>query len=194
MCFRTYIIYAILIGLGIDGHAGQTVKPQKDNTIYKPVPINIAEAIIEPFWSPGLSGLDKWTVNSGEGHGLRIKQNWDVAYFEWASRPAQGPALRMYRDFNIDCAGYDRLLVHLTAPSQSILRITAITDRGRCVFKSKPSSENTVEHSLDLQGAKLIKTIILEIEAKADGPGAGWFSWIGLQNTEQLSKYFALWD
>ncbi|MBC8471109.1 MAG: heparinase II/III family protein [Planctomycetes bacterium] len=194
MRFRTCIIYVILIGLCVEGHAGQTVKPQKDNTIYKPVPINMAEAIIEPFWSPGLSGLNQWTVNSGDSYGLIIKQNWDVAYFEWASRPAQGPALRMYRDFNIDCAGYDVLLVCLTAPIQSILRITAVTDLGKRVFKSEPASENTAEHSLDLQGAKVIKTIILEIETKVDGPGAGWFSWIGLQNTEQLSNYFALWD
>ncbi len=194
MRFRTYIIYAILIGFGVDGQAGQTVKPQQKNTIYKPVPINVAEAIIEPFWSPGLSGLNQWTVNSGDGYGLRIKQNWDVVYFEWASKPAQGPALRMYRDFNIDCKGYDRLLVRLTAPKQSTLRITAITDLGKRVFTSEPETQNSAEHSLDLKGARLIKTLILEIEAKADGSAAGWFSWIGLQDTEQLRNYFALWD
>lgn len=194
MRFRKYIIYVILIGLGVVGHAGQTLKLQKKNIIYKPIPINIAEAIIEPFWSPGLSGLSQWTVNSGDGHGLSIKQNWDAVYFEWASKPAKGPALRMYRDFNIDCKGYDRLLVRLTAPKQSVLRIIAVTDLGKRVFTSEPESQNSAEHSLDLQGAKLIKTLILEIEAKADGPGAGWFSWIGLQNTEQLSNYLALWD
>ena len=194
MRFKTYIICVILFGLCFDIHADNKLKSGREKTIYKPIPINMAEAIIEPFWSPGLSGLDQWTVTPGDDYGLSIKQNWDVAYFEWASKPAKGPALRMYRDFNVDCKGYNRLLVRLTAPKQSILQITAITDVGRSVYKSKPASENTDEHSLDLHGAKLIKTIILEIEAKADGPGAGWFSWIGLQNTEKLSDYLTLWD
>jgi hypothetical protein len=192
MRFRTYIIYVTLLGLGFKSQAGQT--PRQEKNIDKPIPINMAEAIIEPFWSPGLSGLNQWTIDSGGDHGLRVKQNWDVAYFEWASRPSQGPALSMSRDFNINCEGYNHLLVRLTAPQQSILRITAVTDLGRRVFTSEPAIENTDEHSLDLQGAKHIKRIILEIEANADGPGAGWFNWIGLQNTEQLAKYFTFWD
>jgi hypothetical protein len=192
MRLRIYIIYVILLGLGLNSQAGQM--PQQEKIIDMPIPINMAEAVIEPFWSPDLSGLSQWTIDSGNDHGLRVKQNWDVVYFEWASKPSQGPVLSMSRDFNIDCEGYNRLLVRLTAPKQSILRITTVTDLGRRVFTSAPAIENTDEHSLDLQGAKLIKKIILEVEAKADGPGAGWFSWIGLQNTEQLAKYFEHWD
>ncbi|MCP4609326.1 MAG: hypothetical protein GY845_11495 [Planctomycetes bacterium] len=194
MHFKTYIIFAILIGLGFDGHAGQAVTSQKDNTIYKPIPTNVAEAIIEPFWSPDLSSLNQWTINSGVDYGLSVQQTWASVAFEWASRPAQGPALRMCRDFNIDCSSYDRLLVRATIPEKSGLQITAVTDRGKRVLTSEPDSENTAEHVLDLKGAKIIKMIILEIETRAEGPGAGWFKWIGLQNTEQLSKYFDLWD
>ena len=34
--------------------------------IHKITPINEAEAIIEPFWDPQLSGLKKWTINTPE--------------------------------------------------------------------------------------------------------------------------------
>jgi len=186
--------YVVLIGLSVDGFADQALKLREADPVYKPIPINVAEAIIEPFWSPGLSGFDQWTVSPGLNWGLSIRQDWSAVNFEWASKPAIGPALRMSRDFDVDCTGYDRLLVRLTGPKQSILKITAITDQGERVYISEPESQNVSEHSLDLQGAKLIKRLILEIEANADGPGAGWFSWIGLQNTEQLNRYLALWD
>ncbi|MBN1805595.1 MAG: heparinase II/III family protein [Sedimentisphaerales bacterium] len=194
MSIRTYVIYFVFAALTIDSHAGQTLKPDQEKILYKPVPINLAEAIIEPFWSAYLSRLDEWTVDSGDDHGLSIEQTWASVSFEWASGPAKGPALRMYRDFNVDCTGYDRLLVCATTPEKSILRITAVTDRGKCAYKSGPDSENTDEHPVDLKGAKIIKTIILEIETKADGPGAGWFKWVGLQNSEKLSDYFKHWD
>jgi len=186
--------YVVLIGLSVDGLAGQALKLREDNPVYKPIPINVAEAIIEPFWSPGLSGFNQWTVSPGHSWGLSIRQDWSAVNFEWASKPAKGPALRMYRDFNIDCSGYDHLLVRLTGPKQSTLRIVAVTDLGERAYKSEPESQNVTEHSLDLRGAKLIKRLTLEIETNSEGPGAGWFRWIGLQNTEQLNRYMDLWD
>ena len=96
--------------------------------LLKPVPINMAEAIIEPFWVPELSGLAKWKIDSGADHGLRIVQNWSAVDFEWVSRPKTGPALRMRRDFHVDCSAYDRLLVRLAPPKGCVIRVTAQTD------------------------------------------------------------------
>jgi hypothetical protein len=186
--------YVVLIGFSVDGFAGQALKLHEDNPVYKPIPINVAEAIIEPFWAPGLSGFDQWTVSPGHDWGLSIKQNWNAVVFEWASKPTKGPALRMYRNFNVDCSDYDRLLVRMTGPKKSILKITAVTNLGERDYTSEPESRNATEHNLDLRGAGLIKKLILEVKADADGAGAGWFSWIGLQNTEQLNQYMAPWD
>lgn len=94
------------------------------------IPVNVAEAIFEPFWSPELSGFSAWTVQPGTAYGLQIKQNWSVVDFEWASKPESGPALRMWRDVEVDCAAYDRLIVRLTAPKNAIVRIIAQTDKG----------------------------------------------------------------
>ena len=38
----------------------------------KPVPINMAEAVIEPFWDPGLSGFDEWKIPIDEMASSRI--------------------------------------------------------------------------------------------------------------------------
>ncbi len=160
----------------------------------RPVPINMAEAIIEPFWVPELSGFGKWTVDSGTGHGLRIRQNWSAVDFEWASKPAAGPALRMSRDFHVDCSGYDRLLVRLSPPRGCVLRVTVATDKGPRAFVAEPATENRAEYALDLHGASRIETITLELEAGAEGNAAGWLRWIGLQNSEWLAQYFDQWD
>ena len=82
---------------------------------FKPVPINMAEAIIELFWIPELSGFAKWRVDPGAEHGLRIRQNWSAVDFEWASKPISGPALRLSRDIHVDCgcAGSDSRAPHV---------------------------------------------------------------------------------
>lgn len=160
----------------------------------KGVPINMAEAIIEPFWAPELSGLPKWQIDPGAGHGLRIRQNWSAVDFEWASKPPAGPALRMSRDFHVDCLAYDRLLVRLSPPKGCVTRVAVATDHGPRTFVSEPAVENRAEYALDLQGARCIETITLELEAGAEGGAAGWFTWIGLQSSERLAQYFEQWD
>lgn len=160
----------------------------------KPVPINMAEAIIEPFWIPELSGLGKWTVDPGTAHGLRITQNWSAVDFEWAAKPEAGPALRMRRDVHVDCSGYDRLLMRLAPPRGCITRVTVTTEQGPRMFVSDPANANRAEYELDLQGAQRIDTITLELEAGAEGNAAGWLRWIGLQSSERLAQYFDRWD
>jgi hypothetical protein len=164
------------------------------SALRKGVPINMAEAIIEPFWVPELSGLPKWRIDPGAGHGLRIRQNWSAVDFEWASKPAAGPALRMSRDFHVDCSAYDRLLVRLSPPKGCVTRVAVATDRGPRAFVSEPAAENRAEYVLDLQGARCIETITLELETGAEGGAAGWLTWIGLQNSERLAQYFDQWD
>ena len=162
--------------------------------LQKPVPINMAEAIIEPFWIPELSGLEKWRIEPGRDHGLQIKQNWAAVDFEWARKPETGPALRLSRDVHIDCSGYDRLLVRLAPPRESIVRVTAQTDKGQRLFVSEPATERRAEYALDLDGAQRIDAITLEIEAGREGNAAGWLRWIGLQSTARLKDYFEQWD
>ena len=59
------------------------------------VPINTAEAIVEPFWDPQLSGLAEWKIRAGARHGLKVSQIWCAVAFEWVDRPVSGPALSL---------------------------------------------------------------------------------------------------
>ena len=89
-------------------------------------PINDAEAVIEPFWDPRLSELDQWAVEPGTGHGLRVFQQWCWLGFEWARRPAHGPALRLRRTCDLDCADYDRLVLSVMAPEKAVEDVPAL--------------------------------------------------------------------
>lgn len=165
-----------------------------DESLLSPIPFNAAEAIIEPFWDPAISGFPKWEVEDGSGHGLHVFQNWAAVDYQWEKEPLAGPALRMRRIFNVDCAGYDRLLLTMVAPEGARVRITVETDAGVRTHASTPLPSHTIEHAVDLEGATRIGTIVIEIEAAGDVAAAGWFRWIGLQNTALLPAYFAQWD
>lgn len=160
----------------------------------RPVQFNEAEAMVAPFFSPEMDALKKWTVEPGAPHGLAVKQNWGAVDFEWASRPAAGPALRMWSDVDVDCRGYDLLIVCVAAPAGSIVRVVASTDAGEVAFAAPPAEGGQKEVFAPLAGATHIGRITLEVEPGADGAAGGWFRWIGLQSAERLPLYFARWD
>jgi hypothetical protein len=164
-----------------------------ETPLLKPTPINVAEAIIEPFWDPDLSGLPKWHITDS-GHGLTLAQTWASVQFQWTSRPEDEPVLRMSREFGVDCSGYDRLLLAMTAPNGALVRIIASTDKGEVSYVSPLSIQETAEYGLDLDGAARLDTVTIEVVAGADGPAAGWFKWIGLQSTLLLPRYLAQYD
>ena len=160
----------------------------------QPVPINCAEAIIEPFWSEGVSGFSKWAVDDGAAHGLYIHQHWFTVDFEWARRPEQGPALRMWREFDVDCSRYNRLILRMAGPRDAVMHIEVDTDTGVRTVSSEPFAGEETEIFLDLDGARVIRRITLALEAHQEGSAVGWLRWIGLQHTGRLEDYFAQWD
>ena len=171
-----------------------TVAADAERSLLKPIPINVAEAIIEPFWDPDLSGLPKWHVDDGADHGLQVTQTWASVQFQWTSRPEHEPVLRMSREFGVDCSGYDRLLLAMTAPNGALVQMISSTDKGEVSYVSPLSIQEAAEYGLDLDGATRLDTVTIEIVAGADGPAAGWFKWIGLQSASLLPRYLAQYD
>ena len=158
-------------------------------------PFNPAEAILDPFWDPQLSQFDRWVIEPGVEHGLEVRQNWCWVTFEWARRPADParPALRMTRQFDANCAGYDALIVSVMAPEQSIFRMRAETDQGELVFTSPPAPQLKQEYRLDLQGATQLRALTLEVVAGRDGVASGWLNWVGLQDTALTQRLVGQW-
>ncbi|WP_167859333.1 heparinase II/III family protein [Paenibacillus cymbidii] len=159
----------------------------------KNTPFNLAESVFELFSDPGLSGLPHWRIEPGEGHGLRVSQRWCLAQFEWTGKPAEGPALRMTRDFAVDCSAYDTLMISMVGPEKSVLRMEVATDRGVIHYESEPFGMLKRECYVPLEGAADIRSVTLEMWPDADGLGIGWFNWIGLQHKELVERYEAQW-
>jgi hypothetical protein len=165
----------------------------EEDDCMKFTPINMAEAIFEPFWDPQLSGLPRWQVTTNPEAGAQVKQDWCWVKFEWARRPAQGPVLRMTRRFQVPCAGYDRLLVSAVIPQGALLRVTVSTEKGEICREAEPKPNLEKEYEIDLRGASWVDTVTLELVAMRDGVGSGWFNWLGLQNSVLLERYLAQW-
>ncbi len=160
----------------------------------KAIPINAAEGILDPLWDPSLSGLSHWRVEPGDAHGLRVSQNWCFAAFEWARKPAGVPALRMTRQFEADCTGYDRVIVSVMAPLDSIFKMTAVTNAGVRTFTSGPAPALKKEHALELNGASVLHSLTLEIDSAAEGVSSGWINWVGVQHSQLLERVKWMWD
>lgn len=164
-----------------------------DDALVTPIPINVAESVIECFWDPEISGFSEWAVDEGRERGLKVWQNWGAVDFEWVSAVPDAPAVRMRKDFHVDCSGYDLLLVRMTLPAGSRARLSAETDAGNQVSEHA-AEEGSFEYTLSLEGASALRVLTLEIFAGETGPGAGWIDWVGLQSTSLMDAYFKRWD
>ena len=117
------------------------------------IPINEAEAILDPLWDPAQSELNQWTIESGSSHGLVVSQRWDKVGYDWARRPDKGPALRMSRRCEVSCDDYDRLVLSVMAPEGAVIRLMASTDRGECRLEAKQAGPKKQEIAMDLARA-----------------------------------------
>jgi hypothetical protein len=159
----------------------------------KAIPINMAEAIIEPFFDGAISGFPEWVIDDGAAQGLVVRQNWCWVAFEWARRSVNHISLRMRREFDVDCSDYDDLLVSVMAPPGAVVKIEVRTDRGTVAGRSKLFGSVKQEVAVSLRGAARIQGITLEIHSRRDGTATGWFNWIGLRHRRQLKRYEKQW-
>jgi hypothetical protein len=149
-------------------------------------PVNEAEAILDPFWDPSLSELDRWIIESGDDHGLVVSQNWCWVAFEWLQRPESTPALCMKRTCKIDTSQYDHLVISIMPPENSLVRITAETELGEKFLEQPTVGIKKVELALPLAGAQRLDAVTIEIWAGSAGTQQGWLNWLGLHNSRRL--------
>ena len=157
-------------------------------------PINCAEAIFEAFFDETLSGLPRWRIDRGGAAGLTLGQKWSWVQYDWERAPSDPavPALRMTRDFEVDCADYDALVFSLVAPPGARVALIAGTEAGERRDLSPPFEALKRELLLPLGGARRLRRLTVEIyadPARPPGSACGWFNWIGLQHGAQLQRH-----
>ncbi len=151
------------------------------------VPINAAEAVLEPFWDPQLSGLGEWRIADGALFGLKVTQGWSWVDVAWARRPAAGPVLKLSRRLDLDCSAYDALMVCMNPGRGNALRLSAQTDAGERAVDVTGYPDERKEYFLRLDGAHRLNEVSLAITPSQDGPGAAWIQWVGLQSSARLA-------
>src|SRR5689334_6877061 len=97
----------------------------------RPTPINSAEAIFAAFFEPRFNELANWDTTTPGVSGLKLSNGWAFVTFAWTKPAPDGLVLRITRRFDsLPCGGYDRLLACLNLPEDSVITISAETDRG----------------------------------------------------------------
>ncbi len=157
-------------------------------------PINSAEAVFEPFFDERISELSLWTVDAPDALGHRLSQNWAFVVINWERPAPDGRVLRMHRRYEqLDCSAYDRLIVAINLPEDSIITLSAETDAGPRRRTGTPCGPTRHEEWLPLDGARQILALTIEISTPHSAAGSGWLLWFGLQSTARLPHHLAQW-
>lgn len=158
-------------------------------------PINSAEAVFEPFFDERLSELDQWSSATPGAVGVKLTPSWAFVIINWEEPAADGLVLRLHRTYTgFDCSLYDRIIVAINLPEDSVISLAAETDAGPRTRTGTPCGPTRHEEWLPLDGAREIKSVTVEIRTPHRAAGSGWLLWFGLQSTARLPAHLAQWS
>ena len=157
-------------------------------------PINSAEAVFEAFHDPQLSELKHWSVTAEGVTGFKVWQNWVWVQWEWQRPAADGLVARFHRTLDLDCSGYDRLIVNAAIPEGGTYTLRAETDAGPRERRGEPFGATKREEWLPLDGARRLTALTIEARVPAARAGHGWIYWMALQSTGRLPAHLAQWS
>ena len=144
-------------------------------------PINSAEAVFAPFFDERLGELAQWTADTPGALGLKITQSWAFVIVNWERPAPDGLVLRLHRRFEaLDCSAYDRLIVAINLPEDSVIRLVAETDAGPRERTGTPCGAVRHEEWLELAGAKHLVALTVEVRNPHPSASSGWLLWFGM--------------
>jgi hypothetical protein len=154
------------------------------------VPINEAEAIIEPFWDGGSSEhpADKWaalteyTTQVARSARGRIEQSWCSAVVHIDTAPPGVVAASMMRDCDVRLAGYDVFRIFASLPSWVRLTARATIDGQACVLLDQVAGGDTHDEFDGPISGEHMTRLTLEFSLSEDRPAYVELLWLGLAN------------
>jgi len=156
----------------------------------KNISINSAEAIITNFFDQDSLDFDKWTLKCPPNSEARKIKNWDCCKIEFNNKKSRGEVYKFYnKKLNINCFGYDNIRFFSSFPLNTIVTTKVVTDYGVLVKEHRPFMGASCELYLELNGAKIIKEIIISIKVRDLGISNCNIKWIMLQNKKALEYH-----
>jgi len=160
----------------------------------RPIPINSAEAVFEVFFDEHLSELASWTIEAPGAVAGPCTQGWAFVTFAWERPAADGLVLRASRRYaQLDCSAYERLVVCLNLPEDSVISLAAETDAGPRRRTGRPCGATRHEEWLALDGARQVTSLTVEVRTPHAAAGSGWLMWFGFQHPARLATHLAQW-
>ncbi|MBQ4109992.1 MAG: heparinase II/III family protein [Clostridia bacterium] len=156
------------------------------------IPINYAEAIIEPFWDSGesypehekYSRLDNYTVKYLNGALCSCGAQWYGNFVTISKQPVFDYAVSLERCCELDIGGYDILRFCVAMSSKAKCRITCVIDGRECKVTEFTGIDKRYEYDGKINGKKLTK-IKLEFMNLENVPTTTVLYWLGLVNSEK---------
>ncbi|MCK5811627.1 MAG: heparinase II/III family protein [Clostridiales bacterium] len=156
----------------------------------KPVHINIAESIFEPFWDPELSGLNDWVITNKNASTVLLEQTWSTAHFIFKENELTKYAFTMSNEYdNVLIADMDSIIISAALQIETII-LVKIND-GINILEKEFICEDGKKHEyeMDVSSIKSITKLSISIGSEKNVDGSGWFNWIGLFNKKLLNKH-----
>jgi hypothetical protein len=174
------------------------------------VPINAAEAILEPFWDGGssehptdkLSMLDDYIVTVPGNVRGGVAQTWCAVQVSFEHASPDSAPITMERTCDIALNGYDVIRIFASLPDWVTLTLTATLDgRPHVLIDRVPGANTNDEHDGALPtGARRMTALSLAFALTEPRPASLSVLWIGLSNAAkqaemeaQTSPYTADW-
>ena len=150
----------------------------------KPVSINDAEAVIEPFFDSKISNLADYDFQPAKGTGAQASPYWCWVSLSWDNAVPGQPIFTMSRAVDIVIEHYDALRIRCNIPGSAKLVFKAVVDgREQTVVNGVVGPDKKWEYTGPIKGKRLERLTII-YEAVNAGAGGGSLQWINLVNRQ----------
>lgn len=154
------------------------------------VPINEAEAIIEPFWDGGSSEyptdkfslLSEYAVSVAPGASAAASQLWNCVDVSILSASAGTPAITLTRSCDLELEGYDVFRVFAALPGTMRLSVRACIDGSMVPIINGYAGVNDTDEIDGSFSGRRLTGLELIFEVAEDKPGSCVLMWLGLSN------------
>jgi Heparinase II/III-like protein. len=172
------------------------------------VPINEAEAIIEPFWDGGSSEhpkdkyslLKEYTVDIAAGVIGAVKQEWYCVEVSIDSAPSGCSGISIKRACDMNIIGYDVFRVFGALPDSVKMTVNACIDGENVIIIDNYTGINNSDEIDGVISGKKITSIELSFCTTGNKPCSIILMWLGLSNRiaqkemeERKSPYTSEW-